>query len=172
MMNQNAHPIAPAAKPSLSFKDAVGADWIDANGHMNVSWYDKVFDAAEKRFFEEFAINDELIGRTGTSFFRLEKFVRYEREILSGDAVEVHSRIIWTDFKRLHHFHELVNVSRGIRAAYADALSIHVDLNTRKGAEIMLPEVRVPFERLTTAQAELTRPRGVLARRRGRWEIA
>lgn len=169
-MNQEIHPIAPAAKPYLSHEDTVGADWVDANLHMNVSWYDKVFDAAEKRFFEEFSIDEAFIERTGKSFFRLEKFLCYEREILSGDAIEVHSRIVWTDLRRVHHFHELVNVSRNARAAYADMLSIHVDLPTRKSATIALPAIRVPFDRLVAAHAGLPLPRGVLNRKHGRWE--
>ena len=108
--------------PHVSFRGEVGPDWLDANEHMNVSWYDRVFDEAEMRFFVEFGIEENSIRETGLTFFRLEKLVGYERENMSGDAIEVRSRVIWTDFRRVHHFHEMWNLTRQYRAAHVDAV--------------------------------------------------
>ena len=159
---------ASAQGPSVTFRGRVGPEWIDANRHMNVSAYDRVFDAAEKAFFEEFGVGDAYIRRTGLTCFRLEKHVRYERELLEGDPLEVRSRVAWTDFRRIHHFHELWNVEAGYRAAFADSLSIHVDLGRRKSAIVELPEIRRPLERLANAHAALPSPAGMAPRVNGR----
>lgn len=152
----------------VSFVGTVAPEWIDANDHMNVSFYDAVFDMAEQRFFEEFAIEDDFIRRTRMSFFRLERLVRYDRELLRGDRLEARSRVIWSDFRRVHHFHELWNVDQGYRAAIVDAISIHVDLRARKSAPIELPEVREPLELLLAEYNASPRPEGILPRIDGR----
>jgi acyl-CoA thioester hydrolase len=148
----------------VTFRGRVPPDWVDTNGHMNVSFYDRVFDAAEHALFAAFGVQDEFIRRTGFSVFRLDKLIRYERELMEGDAIAVHSRVLWTDFRRVQAFHELVNADASYRAATSDALSIHVDLAQRKSALITLPEVRAPLERLVAAQAMLPVPVGAVAR--------
>lgn len=154
--------------PSVTYRGRVETGWIDVNRHMNVSSYDRVFDLAETAFFAEFGVEDNLIARTQMSFFRLERLVRYERELLPGDILHVHSQIIWTDFRRIHHFHELWNPGTNERAAFVDAISIHVDLRRRRSTEIALPDVRIPLERLVLAHADLPKPEGVLDRINGR----
>lgn len=138
--------------------------WVDANGHMNVSFYDRVFDEAEHDMFASFGIHDDYIHRTGLTIFRLDKLIRYERELMEGDAIAVHSRVIWTDFRRVHAFHEMMNVDASYRAATKDAISIHVDLSQRRSVTIALPEVRGPLERLAAAHAALPAPAGAVGR--------
>lgn len=138
-----------------TFEGRVLPEWVDANGHMNVSFYDRVFDAAEHSLFAAFGIHDAFIRRTGFTIFRLDKLIRYQRELMQGDAIAVHSRIVWTDFRRVHAFHELMNVDASYRAATDDALSIHVDLSRRKSAVIVDPDVRQSLERLAAAHAAL-----------------
>lgn len=153
---------------TVTYWGTVAADWIDANEHMNVSWYDSLFDIAEMRFFDAFGIDDAYIHRTGLSFFRLERFVLYERELLVGDTVEARSRVLWSDFRRVHHFHELWNIEKGYRAALVDAISIHVDLGKRKSARIEMPEIRQPLETLLAEHTARPFPEGVLTREAGR----
>jgi acyl-CoA thioester hydrolase len=167
-MKLSAEREAPDAGATLSFRGSVTEAWIDVNRHMNVSAYDVVFDAAEKAFFEMFGIGDAYIRRTDMSCFRLEKFIRYERELVLGDPLEVRSRVAWTDFRRIHHFHELWNVGAGYRAACADSLSIHVDLRLRKAAAMEMPEVREPLAALAQAHAALPPPAGLVPRMGGR----
>ncbi|MCB1462849.1 MAG: thioesterase family protein [Nitratireductor sp.] len=154
--------------PHVSFRGEVGPDWLDANEHMNVSWYDRVFDEAEMRFFVEFGIEENSIRETGLTFFRLEKLVGYERENMSGDAIEVRSRVIWTDFRRVHHFHEMWNLTRQYRAAHVDAVSIHVDLRTRKSVEMTSPQARAVIARCVAAHAGEPPVAGILHRIEGR----
>lgn len=148
-------------KPYVSFRGEVEPHWLDVNGHMNVSWYDHVFDSAESNLFDVFGICDGYIRRTGHSIFRLEKSVRYERELMMGRRLEIRSFVLWTDLKRVHHFHELWNLDQEYRAATAEGLSIHVDLRLRKAMRILDVEVATPLTRLAADHARLTRPKGV-----------
>lgn len=161
-------PPAAADGHFVSYCGRVGPDWIDANQHMNTSWYDRVFDIAEIRLFEEFGVNDASIKATGFTMFRLEKLVEYRRENMLNDEIEVRSRIVWTDFKRIHQLHEMWNLTRGHRSAYADCISIHVDLRLRKGVEIVNTAMRTALARYLAASKALPSPVGTPERVKGR----
>lgn len=149
-------------RPFVSFRGEVEPPWLDVNRHVNVSGYDRVFDSAESDLFDVFGICDAYIRRTNYSIFRLEKTVRYERELMMGGRLEVRSLVLWTDLKRIHHFHELWNVDQDYRAATAEGVSIHVDLRLRKSTRILDVEVAAPLIRLAAEHARLPRPKGVV----------
>lgn len=151
-------------RPHISFRGSVEPHWLDVNRHMNVSWYDRVFDIAETQLFEVFGIHDDYIRSTSYSFFRLEKSVRYERELMPDAKLEARSIVLSTDLKRVHHFHELWNVDQGYRAATVEGLSIHVDLRVRKAAKIVVPDVADRLSALATEHAHLPWPKGVVRR--------
>ncbi|WP_395447842.1 thioesterase family protein [Aminobacter sp. UC22_36] len=150
--------------PYISFRGRVEPLWLDVNRHMNVSWYDHVFDIAESDLFEVFGIHDDYIRSTNYSFFRLEKSVRYERELMPDARLEARSYVLWTDLKRVHHFHELWNVDQNYRAATVEGLSIHVDLRVRKAVRIVEPGVADPLTRLAWEHERLPWPKGVVRR--------
>lgn len=164
VLGANAGAAEDAPRPYVSFRGKVEPHWLDVNRHMNVSWYDHVFDIAESDLFEVFGIHDEYIRRTSYSFFRLEKSVRYERELMPDARLEARSVVLWTDLKRVHHFHELWNVDRNYRAASVEGLSIHVDLRLRKAARIVERDVADPLTRLSNEHARLPWPKGVVRR--------
>lgn len=151
-------------RPYISFRGRVEQRWLDVNRHMNVSWYDHVFDIAESDLFEVFGIHDDYIRSTNYSFFRLEKSVRYERELMPDARLEARSYVLWTDLKRVHHFHELWNVDQNYRAATVEGLSIHVDLRVRKAVRIIEPGVADPLTRLAQEHARLPWPKGAVRR--------
>lgn len=153
-----------APRPYISFRGKVEPHWLDVNQHMNVSWYDHVFDAAESDLFEVFGIHDDYIRATSYSFFRLEKSVRYERELMPDARLEARSVVLWTDLKRVHHFHELWNVDQNYRAATVEGLSIHVDLRVRKAAKITVEDTAARLSALAAEHAQLPWPAGVARR--------
>jgi acyl-CoA thioester hydrolase len=144
-----------AGGPFVGFEGAVQPAWLDANDHMNVAWYDHVFDIAESALFAAFAIDDGYIRANGRTMFRLEKRVRYERELRGGDRLRVEGRIVGTDERLVKHFHELLNLTTGVRAATAEYVSIHVDLAKRKSARITDPIVLTPLRALAARHAAL-----------------
>ncbi len=135
----------------VGFEGVVGDDWIDFNGHMNVDWYDHVFDAAESQLFQSLGVDEAYVERTRHGMFRIEKAIRYERELLLGDRIRVTGRISAFDGRGVRHLHELVNVGTGVRAATATYASLHVDLSRRKVASVSDPEVLVALRALAEA---------------------
>ncbi|HWU64930.1 MAG TPA: thioesterase family protein [Ensifer sp.] len=150
--------------PLVCFRGEVLPEWVDVNDHMNVSFFDRVFDAAEKVLFDELGIDEGYAGRTGYGVFRVEKFIRYEKELRLAHKLEVRSSVLWTDQRRIHHFHEIVNLSVPARSAFCDALSIHVDLSKRKAAMFHLDEVRQRLQDLHRRTMDGPRPPGAIAR--------
>jgi len=155
-----------ASAPYPSLTGEVLAAWIDRNGHMNVSRYDSVFDAAESAFYAHCGIHG-LYQTRRRGLFRLEKHIRYQRELLLGAAISVTTQIIWTDLKRIQLFHELWNTDAGYRAATMECMAIHMNLETRRPIRIDDAEVRGRIEVMAAAHAGLPVPEGV-GRRVGR----
>lgn len=145
----------PVPAPYVGFEGAVEDGWIDVNGHMNVAWYDRVLDIAESNLFEAFGIYEGYTRRTNCGTFRVEKRIRYERELMPGDRLRVESRVATSDQRVLRIAHEIVNLTRGGRAAIAECVSLHVDLAIRRSARITDPLVLEPLTRMAAAHAQL-----------------
>lgn len=161
-MNDDAQGMPPV------WQGVVEGGWIDINDHVNVSGYDQLFDAAEERLISLIGIDDDSILSTGLTMFRLERLIVYERELRRGERIETRSRLIWTDFRRIHHFHEVWNLDQNCRAAFADTLAMHVDLRTRRAARFERPESVAMLQRLIAGQAGQPLPSGVVPRVNGR----
>jgi acyl-CoA thioester hydrolase len=132
-------PAQDAPRPFIGFEGRVERDWIDVNRHMNVAWYDHVFDTAESALFYAFGMGEAYISRHQHGMFRLEKRIRYEREAVEADLLRVESRITAFDQRVLRHTHVLINVTKGVRAGTAEYVSIHVDLSKRKSTRVTEP---------------------------------
>jgi acyl-CoA thioester hydrolase len=144
-----------ALRPFIGFEGRAKPAWIDVNRHVNVAWYDHVFDIAETALIAAYGIDDDYIRANGRTIFRLEKRIRYERELLDGDNLRVESRIVSNDERLLTHLHELLNLTKGVRAATAEYVSIHFDLAKRKSARITDPLVLEPLRELAASHALL-----------------
>jgi acyl-CoA thioester hydrolase len=155
---------APELFPLVSLSGQVLPDWIDQNEHMNVTRYDVVFDAAEGVFYARFGMDRNYPATRRRGVFRLEKHIRYEREMRLGAKFEITSHLLWTDLKRMQVFHQLWNIDENYRAATMECMAIHMDLDSRKPLRIDDAEIRAGFEATATAHAELATPDGV-----GRW---
>lgn len=145
----------------VSFRGRVLEDWIDANRHMNVAFYDHVFLTAEMAFFAELGVGPSYIERNEHGLFRVERHTRYERELLGGGAIEVRSWIAALDARRVHHVHEIIDLDRARRAALTETLSVNVDLGTRRSTPFTDPAVRAELERYAAACAAGTPPQGL-----------
>jgi acyl-CoA thioester hydrolase len=133
-------------------------EWLDVNGHMNSAWYDVVFDRAESALFDAFGIDEDYTRRTGQGVFRLEKRLRYLRELLPDTPFRVQSRITMTDLRHIRHRHHLLHAETGAVMAVKEAHSLHVDLARRKAVPVAHPPVREALSRLAAEHADLPDP--------------
>src|ERR1700736_1647015 len=75
--------------PFVSSVMLVDPAWIDYNGHLNMAYYNVLFDRAVDEAFALVGIGPEYVKRRNCSFFTAEVHVRYLRELRAGDPVRV-----------------------------------------------------------------------------------
>ena len=111
-------------------------EWIDYNGHMNVSYYVLVFDRATDEFFDFMGMTAEYRAASNTSAFTAEMHVNYIREVKEGDEVYVTTQLLGYDAKRFHYFHQMYHAEQGYLAATSELLCLFVDMNQRRVAQM------------------------------------
>lgn len=114
--------------PHRSSLMTVRPEWIDYNGHLNMAYYNVLFDTAADELFAHFGFGAEYAKRTGFSTFSAEFHVCYLREIHEGNQVYVTSQLLDFDEKRFHFFQELYHED-GWLSATGEGLGLHIDLS-------------------------------------------
>ena len=120
--------------PHRSRLMTVEPQWIDYNGHLNMAYYNVLFDRGHDQALALAGLSPEAIKETGLSYMTAEIHVGYVREVFRADPVQVRLRVLDLDEKRLHTFCELIHATEGWVSAYCETMSLHVDLNARKVA--------------------------------------
>jgi acyl-CoA thioester hydrolase len=146
--------------PFLSSVMQIEPQWIDYNGHLNMAYYNVMFDRAIDELWLELGIGPGYRKARNGSTFTAECHVRYLREINLGDPVQVSVLLLAADEKRLHTFEELRHAGEGWLSASSENMTIHIDMAARKTAPFP-PDIRARIETLATAHAVVPRPEGV-----------
>jgi acyl-CoA thioesterase FadM/ketosteroid isomerase-like protein len=118
----------------LTLQASVEPRFIDAMGHMNVSWYVHLFDRATWALFQRLGIDDDYRRRANTGMFAVEEHVRYLGELREGDPLEVRSRLLAVSARSLRLEHVMVDPVRRRVSATAEVTGVHIDLATRRSA--------------------------------------
>jgi acyl-CoA thioester hydrolase len=146
--------------PLDAYRDVVRPEWIDANHHMNMGYYLVVFDYATDEFMRWIGLGADHRRAHRVTTFCLEAHVSYHREVREGDPLRFTTQLLGFDAKRLHYVHAMYHATDGYLAATNELMSLHVALDTRRGAP-MAPEVMARLEAIRAAHATLPRPRDV-----------
>ena len=120
--------------PLDAYRDVVRPEWIDSNGHMNMGYYLVVFDLATDEFMRWVGLDAEHRRINGITTFCLEAHVTYHREVREGDPLRFTTQLLAHDAKRLHYVHAMYHATDGYLAATNELMSLHVALETRRGA--------------------------------------
>lgn len=118
--------------PFVSSPMRVEAQWIDYNGHLNMAFYNVLFDRAVDEVFSLIGLGPDYVRQQDASYFLAEAHVRYLRELMAGDPVRVTLHLVDFDDKRMHYFLELRHAEEGWLSATTENMSLHVDLGTKK----------------------------------------
>jgi acyl-CoA thioester hydrolase len=146
--------------PFLSSIMQIEPQWIDYNGHLNMAYYNVMFDRAIDELWVQFGIGPTYMKDRQGSTFTAECHVRYLREIHLGDPVRVSILLVGTDEKRLHTFEELRHAGEGWLSATSENMTIHVDMKTRKTAPLP-PDIRARIEAIANAHRAIARPEAI-----------
>ena len=153
---------APAGQPS-PFRSSVmqiEPHWIDYNGHLNMAYYNVMFDRAIDELWLVLGIGPDYKKSRNNSTFTAECHVRYLREIHLGDPVQISIFLLGADEKRLHTFEEMRHATEGWLSATSENMTMHVDMGLRKTAPFP-GDVRATIDRIVEAHARVPRPEGV-----------
>jgi acyl-CoA thioester hydrolase len=136
-------------EPFVSSMMRVEPQWIDYNGHLNMAYYNVLFDRAVDEIYETLGIGIDYLKRTNHSTFTAEVHVRYLREIREGDPVQVEFQLLDYDAKRIYYFETLKHAEQGWVSATSENMTLHVDMGVKKVA----PFPQGVLERLAAVKA-------------------
>jgi acyl-CoA thioester hydrolase len=131
-------------------------DWIDYNGHLNMAYYNVLFDRASDDAFEVMGLGPAYARDRKLTIYTAEVHVCYVQELHLGHRVTVTFHLIDHDDKRLRAYQEIRHVD-GWLAATSESLSLHIDMSGPRVAPFP-PDVMAKVEAMRAAHAGLPMP--------------
>jgi acyl-CoA thioester hydrolase len=129
----------------LTYRGAVYPWQCDQMGHMNVMWYVGKMDEASHSLFASIGMTRAVMRESGCVLGALQQNISYTREVLAGDVVEVHSRVIEMREKVIRFEHELRHAVTGEVCATCEQTVACIDASARRAR---------PFPEAVRAAAE------------------
>jgi acyl-CoA thioester hydrolase len=145
--------------PFVSSAMTIDPAWIDYNGHLNMAYYNVLFDRAVDEAYDLLGIGASYTKTKSRSLYTVEIHVRYLRELQVGDPVRATFQLLGFDNKRLHYFEQLFHATEGWVSATSENMALHVDMETKKTATFT-DEITQRLQRMKTAHGMLPRPEG------------
>ena len=143
--------------PFVSSVMTVEPAWIDYNGHLNMAYYNVLFDRAVDEAFTLIGCGPDYVAARKHSCFTTEVHVRYLRELHAGDPVRVTFQLLDYDAKRMRYFEQLFHATEGWVSATSENMSVHVDMTARKSAAFP-SDVAASLARMKAAHGKLPVP--------------
>jgi acyl-CoA thioester hydrolase len=131
--------------------------WIDYNGHLNMAYYNVLFDRAVDEAFALLGCGLDYVKTRKHSCFTAEAHVRYLRELQAEAPVRVTFQLLDYDSKRVHFFEQLLHAAEGWLSATSENMSLHVDMAARRTAPFP-DEVVAALAHMKAAHAEVPCP--------------
>jgi acyl-CoA thioester hydrolase len=156
-MLDRSEPAIPA--PFVSSLMRVEPQWIDYNGHMNMAYYNVLFDRAVDEVYELIGLGPDYLKDSGHSTMVAEMHVRYLREVSETDPLRVTVQLLDYDSKRFHVFEQLVHATENWVSATCETMTLHVDMAAKKVAPFPDGVLKL-IERLKVAHSGLPVPDG------------
>jgi len=146
--------IIPA--PFISDPMGIEKDWIDYNGHLNMAYYNVLFDRCSDAAFEAMGMGLDYVKGRRLTIYTAEVHVCYVQELHLDHKVQVSFQLIDHDEKRLRAYQEIRHVD-GWLAATSETLSLHVDMSGPKVAPFPA-DVMAKVEAMRAAHSVLPMP--------------
>jgi acyl-CoA thioester hydrolase len=143
--------------PFVSSIMRVEPAWIDYNGHLNMAYYNVLFDRAVDEAYELLGIGLDYVKKRQHSLYTAEVHVRYLRELHAGDPVRITFQLLGYDKKRVHYFEQLIQTAENSVSATSENLALHVDMEAKRSAPFP-QSVLARLEKMSDSHARLPRP--------------
>ncbi len=143
--------------PIICPTKTINKEWIDYNGHLNMAYYNVLFDQAVDHVYDQLGIGTQYVRSGQGSCFTMEVHVNYLNELVLADPVQVTLQLLDYDEKRLHFFEQMFHANSGELAATSEQLALHVDMTSRRSARFPQP-IFEKISELMSAHATLEVP--------------
>ncbi|MGH6933498.1 MAG: thioesterase family protein [Dongiaceae bacterium] len=143
--------------PFVTDHIVVPRDWLDLNGHMNVTYYLRAFDLAFEKMYGQLDFTEAGLERHGRTTFTAEVHITYQRELRLGDRLRITNQLLGFDAKRLHFFQYMYHADQNYLAATCEWLILHIDFRRRKVSP-MPDELMAYVARMRRLHAALPEP--------------
>ena len=120
--------------PSKGEPVMVTRDMCDLNNHMNVVYYQHIFENGCHDFYQNMGFTNEYFNE-GYSSFTLEANIRYLKELREGEKGTPHFRLIKINPKLIHYVGIIVDEVGGV-SSFSEHILAHVDMNVRRTSEM------------------------------------
>ncbi|WP_299293380.1 thioesterase family protein [uncultured Tateyamaria sp.] len=142
--------------PFRSSVMTVKPEWIDYNGHLNMAYYNVLFDEAADQVYPLLGFGPDYHAKTGNTTYTAEFHLTYVRELHVNDPVTVTFQLVDHDAKRFHSYQEIWHQD-GWLAACGEAMTLHVDQSGPRVAP--MPEsIQDNLRAMAQDHASLPRP--------------
>lgn len=142
--------------PFISSRMEVIQDWIDYNGHLNMAYYNVLFDRGADEAFALLGMGPDYARDRKLTTYTAEIHVCYVRELHLGHQVRSTLQLLDHDEKRFHYFQELRHED-GWLAATSEVLTLHVDMTGPK-VSAFPPDIVARLDAMRVAHAALPFP--------------
>ena len=119
------------ALPELH-RQVVPPFYEDFNGHMSIHHYMGLHTESGPDLLAELGLTEEYRSERGGSIFDAEHHLLYFGEVMIGDTVTIHGRIIDRSEKAVHGISFIADLTREEVSNTLEWVSIHVDLDSRR----------------------------------------
>jgi acyl-CoA thioester hydrolase len=144
---------APFVSPVMEIEK----EWIDYNGHLNMAYYNVLFDRCVDGAFDLMGLGPDYIRDRKLTTFTAEVHVCYVRELHLGHRVTSTFQLLDHDGKRLHAYQEIRHTD-GWLAATSESLTLHVDMAGPKVVPFPA-DIMENVEALAAAHAAMPTPK-------------
>lgn len=133
-------------------------EWIDYNDHLTEHCYLKLFGDATDVVLARIGAGPAYVA-SGFSFYTVETHIRHLGQARLGEKVEVRSRVLGADAKRLHLFHEMTNLTTGAQIATGEHMLVHVDAKAERSVQAPML-IAAAMAELAEDHSKLAAPEG------------
>ena len=122
-------------------------EWTDYNNHMNVAYYNLIFDIyGAEILMTKFKMGEHSAKTTKKSIMWVETHIVYNQEVKEGDEVDINLTFFDHDKKRVLYKMEMIHKEKKYLAAAIEVLALYVDLGQRKVAEFEDEKIKIMDE--------------------------
>lgn len=141
----------------VTYRATVLPEWVDYNGHLRDAFYLLLFSLASDALMDQIGMDEAGRAASGHSLFTLECHLNFLHEVKLGAAVEVRTRVLGHDSKRLHLYHSLHLGGEATELAGSEQMLLNVELAVPRSAPFVAA-VLAQLDMLARQQQDLPRP--------------